>query len=316
MTALRRLSFLLRPSWLILAAVVAAFAYLCFTVLAPWQLGKNTRTSHRNDLIAASVHAALVDVTTVLDDPAGRDTEWRRVTATGSYVPGSTVLERLQRLDDNPAYGVLAEFRLDDGRVLLVDRGLVAAADGAHLPPIAEPPPGEQRIEGRVRKSEGVIPGKEPMTQDGFRQVYTVDTGQLATVLGTPLTAIATGGAGGYLQLSEGQPGVFTPQPLPQLDAGPYLSYGLQWIAFGIMAPLGLGYFGYAELRERRRDRGPAAPASTPTAEPPRPPGGSAITAQSSSRTPASDLSPAGTRHPAPQTNTERLADRYGNARR
>ena len=42
--------------------------------------------------------------------------------------------------------------------------------------------------------------------------------------------------------------------PLPQLDAGPFLSYGIQWIAFGIVAPLGLGYFVYSEIRMRRRE--------------------------------------------------------------
>ena len=37
----------LRPGWLALFVVVIAFAYLCFTVLAPWQLGKNTKTIPR-----------------------------------------------------------------------------------------------------------------------------------------------------------------------------------------------------------------------------------------------------------------------------
>ncbi|WP_067902911.1 SURF1 family cytochrome oxidase biogenesis protein [Nocardia vaccinii] len=325
---MRRLSFLLRPSWAILAVVVVAFAYLCFTVLAPWQLGKNVSTSHRNNLIADSVNAAPVPVGRFLADPKAEDTEWRRVTATGGYVPGSTVLERLQRLDDKPAYGVLAEFRLDDGRTLLVDRGLVGAADGAQLPAIAEPPAGQQRIEGRVRKSEGVIPGKDPMTQDGYRQVYSIDTTQLSSVLGTPLTAIPTGGAGGYLQLSDGQPGGFTPQPLPQLDAGPYLSYGLQWIAFGVMAPLGLGYFVYAEIRERRRERGTApqisvsaaepataATASTPRpAEPPTTAEFSPAAADDAPETAGATTEP----DPVPQvrTNAERLADRYGGMRR
>ncbi len=328
MNLLRRLSFLFRPSWAILAVVVVAFAYLCFTVLAPWQLGKNVSTSHRNNLIADSVNAAPVPVGQFLADPKARDTEWRRVTATGSYVPGSTVLERLQRLDDKPAYGILAEFRLDDGRTLLVDRGLVGAADGSHLPSIAEPPAGQQRIEGRVRKSEGVIPGKDPMTQDGYRQVYSIDTTQLSTVLGTPLTTIPTGGAGGYLQLSDGQPGVFTPQPLPQLDAGPYLSYGLQWIAFGVMAPLGLGYFVYAEIRERRRERGAAPEDSTPAAEP-------AAAATTSTVSPAEPDTPAALSTPVTddvpepaaaatepepvprvRSNAERLADRYGGMRR
>ena len=42
---MRRWSFLLRPQWLALYVVVLGFAYLCFTVLAPWQLCKNTTTS-------------------------------------------------------------------------------------------------------------------------------------------------------------------------------------------------------------------------------------------------------------------------------
>ena len=61
----------------------------------------------------------------------------------------------------------------------------------------------------------------------------------------------------GYLQLEADAPGALEPVPLPQLDAGPYLSYGLQWLAFGIMAPLGLAYFVRAELRERRRGKDP-----------------------------------------------------------
>ncbi|WP_181697974.1 SURF1 family protein [Nocardia sp. GTS18] len=258
---MRKLTFLLRPSWLILALVVVAFAYLCFTILAPWQLNKNSSTEHRNQLIADSVQAEPVAVTDILAGDPGTHTEWRKVIATGTFLPDSTVLVRLRHLDGAPGYAVLAAFRLDDGRTVLVDRGLVAAVDGTRPPAIAEPPGGTQRIEARVRASEGVVPDKVPSTQDGFRQVYTVDTTQESTVLGIPLTAIPTGtDKGGYLQLAEGQPGAFTPVPLPQLDAGPYLSYGLQWLAFGVMAPLGLGYFVFAEMRARRRERGEGGP--------------------------------------------------------
>lgn len=293
---MRRLAFLLRPSWLILAALVAAFAYLCFTVLAPWQLGKNTDTEHRNQLIADSVRADPVDVTTLLGADSGvnpDEVEWRRVTATGSYLPDSTVLVRLRHLDGAPGYTVLAAFRLDDGRVLLVDRGLVAAVEGSRPPVVAEPPAGPQRLAARVRDSEGIAPDRAPSTQDGYRQVYSIDTAQESEVLGVPITAVPTGDRGGYLQLDEGQPGAFTPSPLPQLDAGPYLSYGLQWLAFGIMAPLGLGYFAWAEIRARRAEKatpaGPAEPA----------PGG-----------------PEPAPEPAAASTEQRLADRYGRSRR
>ncbi|MGQ4617350.1 SURF1 family cytochrome oxidase biogenesis protein [Nocardia sp. R7R-8] len=298
---MRRLAFLLRPSWLILAVLVAAFAYLCFTVLAPWQLGKNTATSHRNQLIADSVRAEPVDVGTVLAGTGSEHTEWRRVTASGSYVPDSTVLVRLRHLDGAPGYAVLSTFRLADGRVLLVDRGLVSAVDGTRPPQIPEPPAGTQRIEARIRMSEGVTPGKDPSVQDGFRQVYSIDTTQETAVLRQSLTPVPTGGErGGYLQLSENQPGAFTPTPLPQLDAGPYLSYGLQWLAFGIMAPLGLGYFVYAEIRERRKEKGAAA-------EPPR-----ATSPAVPRREPTAATAPT---TPTAPTTEARLADRYGRGR-
>ncbi|AYF79646.1 SURF1 family protein [Nocardia yunnanensis] len=319
---MRRLTFLLRPSWLILAVVVAGFAYLCFTVLAPWQLGKNTRTSERNDRIANSVHADPVDITTVLSGD-GKNTEWRRVTATGSYVPESTVLVRLRHLDGQPAYTVLAAFRLDDGRTLLVDRGQLAAAAGGTRPPasIAAPPAGTQHLEARVRASEGVIEKKPPTTEDGFRQVYTTDTQQEAAVLGLPLTPIPTDGLGGYLQLEPDQPGAFTPDPLPQLDAGPYLSYGLQWLAFGVMAPLGLGYFVWAEIRARRREKAEATTQSATTDD--TPPTGEPTTTIATEPT-ASDTPATPTRkpndppraEPKPTTNQARLADRYGGTRR
>ncbi|MEV6769784.1 SURF1 family cytochrome oxidase biogenesis protein [Nocardia sp. NPDC051030] len=295
---LRRFTFLLRPSWVILAVIVAGFAYLCFTVLAPWQLGKNTSTSERNQRISDSVDAAPVDVTTMLGG-SGKDTEWRRVTADGTYVPDSTVLVRLRHLEEAPAFAVLAAFRLDDGRTLLVDRGLVAAINGSRPPQIPAAPTGIQHIEARVRASEGIIDSKPPMTEDGYRQVYSVDTQQLSTVLASPLTPIPTSARGGYLQLDQNQPGAFTPVPLPQLDAGPYLSYGLQWLAFGIMAPLGLGYFIYAEIRARRRERAEspeAQPTSPGTAEP--------------STTPAPTAEAT-----TPPTNEARLADRYGGTR-
>ena len=61
--------------------------------------------------------------------------------------------------------------------------------------------------------------------------------------------------AGSYLQLVENQPGGLGVIGVPHLDAGPFLSYGIQWISFGILAPIGLGYFAYSEMRVRRREK-------------------------------------------------------------
>lgn len=307
----RRIAFLLRPSWVILALLVAAFAYLCFTVLAPWQLGKNTTTSQRNQLIADSVRAEPVSVEHLLPSGlagASAHDEWRRVAATGHYLPDSTVLVRLRVVENGPAYEVLTAFRLDDGRNVLVDRGYVTPLDGGKPPaaPALAAPSGQHTVEARIRRSEGVMPGKAAITQDGYRQVYSVDSGQVGTVLGLPLT-------GGYLQSETGQAGSFRPVPLPQLDAGPYLSYGLQWLAFGIMAPLGLAYFVRAELRERRKESIPKSPAASAAAEQP---ARSSEPATASPQPTAASAEPAAASPQPTLTPTEaRLADRYGKRR-
>jgi cytochrome oxidase assembly protein ShyY1 len=246
---MRRLGFLLRPQWLALFVVVIAFAYLCFTVLAPWQLGKNTKTSRENSQIANSLKAEPVPLTDILPhQDSTSDDQWRRVTATGHYLPESQVLARLRVIEGEPAFEVLTPFAVDNGPVILVDRGYVRPVEGSGVPAIDPPPAGTVTITARLRDSEAVATGKEPFRTDGVQQVYSISTSQVAEVTGVKL-------AGSYLQLVEDQPGGLGVIPLPHLDAGPFLSYGIQWIAFGIIAPIGLGYFVYAEIQQRRRER-------------------------------------------------------------
>ena len=281
---MRRLGFLFRPQWLALFVVVIAFAYLCFTVLAPWQLGKNTRTSRENNQIASSLNTEPVPLTSVLphQDSSAPDAQWRRLTATGHYRPEAQVLVRLRTDDGDPSYEVLTPFAVDGGPTVLVNRGYIKAGEG--VPPFAAPPPGTVTITGRLRDAEPVMSGKEPFKQDGITQVYSISTTQIAQLTGVPLTS-------GYLQLVDGQPGGLGVIALPHLDAGPFLSYGIQWIAFGIVAPIGLGYFVVAEMRQRRLEK-----------------------AQSGSSTETSG-GPDPDEPAAPLTAEEKMADRYGRRR-
>ena len=261
---MKRWSFLLRPQWLALFAVVIAFAYLCFTVLAPWQLGKNTKTSRENGQISRSLTAEPVPVTSVLpqQDSSAPDEQWQRVKATGHYLPDGQVLARLRVVEGDPAFEVLVPFAVDGGPTVLVDRGYVKPEQGSRVPAFAPPPKGTVTIIARLRDSEPAPEGKAPFRQDGIRQVYSINAEQIATLVGVPLT-------GSYLQLVEDQPGGLGVIALPHLDAGPFLSYGIQWIAFGILAPIGLGYFVVSEIRARRREkvaeqnRSPTAPVTT-----------------------------------------------------
>ncbi len=218
---------------------------MCFWVLAPWQLGKNTSTSHRNDLIEQSVGADPVPISDVLT-PGGfaADDEWRRVVATGSYLPDKEVLVRLRVIRDQPAYEVITPFQLQDGPVVLVNRGYVLPVQGTSPPSIDPAPSGQLTLDARLRVAEGT--SREPIQEAGHLQVYNIAPDQIGAAVGVPAID-------GYLQLDDAQPGGLGVIDLPQTDAGPYLSYGLQWLAFGIMAPLGLAYFVRAEWRERRK---------------------------------------------------------------
>lgn len=242
--------FLLRPGWLALTVVVLAFAAFCFLTLAPWQLGKNTATTERNERISASFDSPPAPLAELVPAGAGPsvDDEWRLVTVTGSYLADDEVLARLRSVDGRPAYEVLTPFRTDDGRTVLVDRGYVRPVQGTQAPQV-EPAPGDEvTLQARVRRDEANAEARAALTGGGLPQVYAVSAAEVATVTATTISP-------GWLQLSPEQPGGLGLLPLPQLDGGPFLSYGLQWIAFGVMAPLGLAYFVRAELRERRSTR-------------------------------------------------------------
>ncbi|MCK7636570.1 SURF1 family protein [Corynebacterium pygosceleis] len=238
----------LTPGWVITAVVVIVFAYTAFTVLAPWQLGKNEATSARNQRIEEAFNTDPVPLGTLVgtDGVVDPDLEWRRVTLTGRYLPDEEVLLRLRPVDHQPAVQGLVPFELDDGTVVLVNRGWLPVSAGT-IPEVTPAPGGEVTVSGYLRRDEAV-PERSPVTEQGHTQVHGISTAQISELTGVQLGR-------DYIQLAEGSPGGLDPIPLPKLDAGPYLSYGVQWIAFGVMAPLGLGYFIWAELRERRRER-------------------------------------------------------------
>lgn len=239
---------------------MVAFSYFAISTLSPWQLGKDHDIKERNERIEKAFDSDPVPLSQVVrsDGSADPDSEWTRVTLTGHYSPDTEVLLRLRPVDGTPAFQSLTPFTLNDGTLagttVLINRGWVTADQGGtKVPEIASPPKGSDgqpetvTVTGMVRMSEGTSPN-EPLTDQGYQMVASIDTAQIAELTGTEL-------ADPYVQLLSDQPGVLNAIPLPMLDRGNHFSYGLQWIAFGIMAPAGLAYFIYAELRERRRVR-------------------------------------------------------------
>ena len=239
-----RLKFLLRPGWLGLIALVVVFASLCFTLLAPWQFSRNEQAQARNNAISQSFHAAPRPLAEVLPGGQAPDerTEWAQVRLTGQYQPQAETLAWQRTVLGEPAFEVLTPFRLTDGTTLLVDRGFVRPVDGTRAPAYAAAPAGEQTIVARVRTDEHDSDNRPAFAHDNHTWVYAVNARTVGDGTGLALHP-------GYFALVDGQPGGLDPLPLPRLESGPYFSYALQWIAFGAMAILAIGYLIYSELR-------------------------------------------------------------------
>lgn len=239
----------LTPGWFLVTLAVIAFSYFAFTTLAPWQLGKDEHIVERNEQIEAAYKADPVPVEQVLapDDAIDEQDQWTQVYLNGEFLTDAEVLLRLRPVESSPAYHALTPFQLDSGKVILVNRGYVVTNGSNDVPEITSAPSGKIRTEGMVQMSEG--PSERPALDDqGYTQVYTMNPEQIGELTGLHMVD-------GYVQLAGNQPGVLNPIPVPKLDRGSHLSYGLQWLAFGVMAPLGLIYFIVSELKERRRVR-------------------------------------------------------------
>ncbi|MTD58107.1 SURF1 family cytochrome oxidase biogenesis protein [Amycolatopsis pithecellobii] len=242
-----RWKFLLRPSWLALFAGVLVFAFACFYLLSPWQFSRNSEREAQNSAVQASMTAQPKPLDSVLAPGAVPDqhTEWTRVSITGSYLPQDEVVARLRTVLGEPAFEILTPFRTANGEVVVIDRGYVQPGDHNSVPPYAAPPAGTVEVVARVRQDE-TDPKNRPAFADastgGKLQSYVVDSRVVAASSGLDIRR-------GYFQLDQGAPGVLNALPLPQLDSGPFFSYALQWIAFGVMALGGLTYFTVRELK-------------------------------------------------------------------
>jgi cytochrome oxidase assembly protein ShyY1 len=247
--------FLFKPAWLAFIVGVVAFAVACYTLLAPWQFRRNAERERDNAAIATSQATAPVPLAQLV--PAGpgaapaptQAVEWRRVTVHGHYLPADEAVVRLRSILSDPAYEVLTAFRTDDGRTVAVDRGYIRPVENNALPAYPPAPDGEVTLTARIRLDEIDRKQRPPMFTDGHHQLYSVDSHLLSAVIGKPV-------APGYLALLSGQPGALGEVPLPDTDAGPFLSYAWQWLTFGVMALFGLGYFIRLEILQRRPEGG------------------------------------------------------------
>lgn len=230
--------------WGAYVALVVVFAIAC-GLLSWWQWARQDEALQRIELVERNYDAAAAPVEELLPeldewDPAA---EWHPVTLTGTYLAEEQLLARNRVHFGKPGFHQLVPLRLEDGRVFVVDRGWLPIGSGQDLPDeIPALPAGEVTVEARLRPAEPTLPGRT--AAEG--QIPSIDVPTIVDALGVD------GWTGAYGALSSESPAV-SPMPAaavrPDADPGPHASYALQWIAFGVLAFIGLAWAWRREVR-------------------------------------------------------------------
>lgn len=248
--------FLLTPRWIAFHLLVLV-AIVTMVNLGFWQLRRLDERRALNEQVEGRVELpvlALDDVLGPASTPAG--VEWRSVAASGRYLPDEevTVVNRSQ----GGAAGdvVVTPLQLDDGRILLVQRGFVPLGADA-----APAPAGTVDITGRLRPSQERRRGQlsDPSTGD-LTEAQRLDIARLAPQLpGEPVEM--------YVELTSSTPSEPGPYPaplsVPELGDGPHLSYAGQWFIFAAAAAVGWVLAVRKSLNARRAGPPPVDVAST-----------------------------------------------------
>jgi len=245
---MNRWGFALSRRWLGYLALVVAFAIAC-VFLSLWQIARRDEARAEIDRVETNWDAAPLPLTTLLPslDAFDADDKWAPVTLTGRYLEGQELLVRGRPYDSRPGFEQLVPFQLADGTVFVVDRGWIAAGSEQDAPDtVPAPPLGTTTVVARLKAGEPSIAGRS--APDG--QVATIHLPTIAALVDEPTYT----GAYGLLVSEDPE----TDRPLaalkPVADEGPHLSYAFQWIVFGIMAFIGLGWAIRQEYRIRNAD--------------------------------------------------------------
>ncbi|MEO5710221.1 MAG: SURF1 family protein [Nocardioidaceae bacterium] len=226
--------------WAVFAVVVVLLAYGAW-LLGQWQFHRLHDRETTNTQTRTNLRAEAAPVEDVLAEgrPSAERDEWRRVTATGTYLNDASVIVRYQTRDGAAGVDVVTPLRTASGTALLVDRGWMATSNSGRetvRPP--EPPSGTVTVVGWVRADAR---GGAASVDD--RSTRAISSVEIAKAVGLPVY-------GGFVDVEKESPASSTQlvhADLPDLSNGPHFFYGLQWWFFGLLAVFGFFYLAYDE---------------------------------------------------------------------
>jgi surfeit locus 1 family protein len=232
-------AFAREPKW-ILSHLFVLVLVIAMIAAGFWQLDRLQQKKDRNALVTERQEqpVAPVDEIVAVDDPVsvGDDVRFRPATAEGTYDAAAQVLVRNRTFDGGPGSWVLTPLVLDDGSVLVVNRGWVPVTGDQALDPAAAPPDGPVEVEGLLEASQsrGSFGPTDP-SGEVLDTLSRVDLDRYQEQVDADLYPV-------WLQLEAQDPAQDpppTPIPPPELTEGPHLGYAFQWFTFATIALIG-----------------------------------------------------------------------------
>lgn len=247
--------FLFRPKWIGFHLLVVAGIVLMVN-FGFWQLRRLDQRQEFNAVVEQRYDAPAVPLDDLLDptlsaDQLAETVTWRPVTALGVYATDQDVLIVNRSQNGRAGENVVTPLILDDGRILLVNRGFVPidvdvpAAPANQVAVLGRLRPSEQRHRGQLTDAaEGPLELAQRLDLDRLSPQFEVDGGEVVDM---------------YIDLIESnpaEPSRFPEQVLePDLSEGNHLSYAVQWFAFSIAVAVGWVLAVRRSIATRRKER-------------------------------------------------------------
>lgn len=237
--------FLLAPKWIGFHLLVIV-AIVTMINLGFWQLRRLDQRQDFNAIVESRYDAPAQPIDEVVRPGVEPDdVEWRPVIATGTFLPDETIRIVNRAQNGRPGDNVVVPLRLDDGRLLLVNRGFVPL--GSEVP---APPAGEVTVTGRLRPPEDRRLGQLSDPEQGeLREAQRVDIERLAPQLDGEVLPL-------YVDAVETDPAddpAVQPVARPDVTDGPHLSYAVQWFTFSVAVAVGWVLAVRRSVQTRRR---------------------------------------------------------------
>lgn len=232
----------------LLPALLVLLVVALTTALGFWQLDRAHQKEARQHQLVAAAAGPVIDLMAHPTRPTLDEVAYHRVAVRGRFLAEHVVYLENRPYNDQPGFYVVMPLRLDDGRVVLVNRGWLPRnlAERTAIAPYRTPS-GEVTLEGVARADATRLfeLGSAPGT--GNRAIRpNVDIAAYARETGLPLLPFV------IMQGSALDDGLVRDWPQPAADVDRNYGYMLQWWGMALAA---LGFGLYAAWRAARPER-------------------------------------------------------------